>query len=145
MSAGAWSIHPFLAADITEAKALWAATEGLGVGPGDAPEDLERFLERNPGLSLIARSEGRMTASVLCGHDGRRGYIYRLAVSPETRRRGLAAELVRRCIAALRAAGIPRCQVFVEADNDAAREFWIAMRGRLREDLVVLSIDVGTP
>jgi ribosomal protein S18 acetylase RimI-like enzyme len=139
----AWTLHPFLAADIAETKALWAATEGLGVGPGDAPEDLHRFLERNPGLSLLARAEGRIVASVLCGHDGRRGYIYRLAVAPALRRRGLAAELVRGCIEGLRAAGIPRCQVFVEADNGPARDFWASMRGRLRDDLVVFSIDAS--
>ncbi len=137
-----WNIQPFLADDFHEVMGLWSATEGLGVGPGDSPEAIGRFLDRNPGLSLVARTDGAIIAAILCGHDGRRGFIYRLAVARAHRRRGLAAELVRRCIAGLAAEGIARCQVFVEADNQAAREFWAAMNGALRNDLVVFSIDL---
>jgi len=139
----AWSTRPFLAADFDDVMALWTATEGLGVGPGDTPEAIGRFLDRNPGLSLVAEAGDRIVASILCGHDGRRGFIYRLAVRPSHRRQGLAADLVRRCATRLAAAGIPRCQVFVEADNEPARAFWAAMSGALRNDLVVFSIDLS--
>jgi len=138
----AWDIRPMLAEDFRELMTLWSATEGLGVGPGDTPEAIATFLDRNPEMSLVGLSDGAIVASILCGHDGRRGFIYRLAVSPAHRRRGLAAELVRRCVAGLAAAGIPRCQIFVEADNEAARDFWAAMGGALRNDLVVFSIEV---
>lgn len=88
--------------------------------------------------------DGRTIAGViLCGHDGRRGYLYHLAVAREHRRQGLAAELVRRCVAALGAAGIERCLVRVQEDNPGARGFWSAVGGRLREDLVTFSIDIG--
>jgi ribosomal protein S18 acetylase RimI-like enzyme len=136
-----WSIRPLAREDLDDVKALWTATEGLGVGPGDGTDAILRFLERNPGLSLAAVVEGRIVGSVLCGHDGRRGYLYRLAVASAFRRRGLAAEMVRQCLAKLTGAGIPRCQVFVEHDNENAKVFWVAMAGRLRDDLVVFSID----
>jgi len=139
----AWSIRPFLAADFDEVMALWTATKGLGVGPGDTQEAIGRFLDRNPGLSLVAEAGDRIVASILCSHDGRRGFIYRLAVTHAHRRHGLAADLVRRCVARLATADIPRCQVFVEADNEPARTFWAAMSGTLRNDLVVFSIDVS--
>jgi ribosomal protein S18 acetylase RimI-like enzyme len=141
--APAWLIRPLTGDDLDGVKALWAATDGLGVGPGDTPEAIRRFLSRNPGLSLVATVEGRIVASVLCGHVGRGGYIYRLAVALGWRRQGLAAALVKRCLAGLKDAGIPRCQVFVESGNEAAQMFWIALAGRLRDDLIVLSIDVA--
>lgn len=136
------TIRPLRAADIEAVRVLWAATEGLGVGPGDTPDGIARFLERNPGLSLVAEEHGEIVASILCGHDGRRGFIYRLAVTPEQRRKGLAADLVRRSLAALKAAGIERCLLLVQVENEGARQFWESMGGRLRSDLVGFSIDV---
>lgn len=136
------NIRPLRGADFDVVRALWAATEGLGVGPGDSPESMARFLERNPGLSLVAEEGGAVVASVLCGHDGRRGFIYRLAVAPEHRRRGLAAELVRRSLEGLKGAGIERCLLFVQTENEGAKRFWEKLGARLRSDLVGYSIDV---
>ena len=83
-----------------------------------------------------------MAAAILCGHDGRRGYVYHLAVAREYRRRGLAAELVRRCLSGLRGAGIERCIARVQEDNAGARKFWEQVGGRFRSDLVAFSIDI---
>ncbi len=93
-SAGAGSgngveIRPFELGDLPDARRLWASSEGLGVGPGDAEPAMARFLDRNPGLSLVAVERGALVGAVLCGQDGRRGYIYRLAVTRTHRRRGL--------------------------------------------------------
>ncbi|MEK7348570.1 MAG: GNAT family N-acetyltransferase [Candidatus Eisenbacteria bacterium] len=135
-------IRTFQAADFEGVRRLWASTEGLGVGPGDKRESVVHFLDRNPGLSLVAVDMGAIVASVLCGHDGRRGYIYRLAVGPDYRNQGLAKDLVRRCLAGLKAAGIERCLALVQEDNEGARRFWEKMDGKLRTDLVGFSIDV---
>lgn len=128
--------------DVEAVLRLWASLEGLGAGPGDSLEGIARYLARNPGLSLVAENETSIVAAVLCGHDGRRGYLYRLGVRAEYRRQGLARELVRRCLSGLRANGIPRCQVFVLADNAVARRFWEEMGGKMRHDLQMLSIPV---
>jgi ribosomal protein S18 acetylase RimI-like enzyme len=136
------NIRPLHGADFEIVRRLWASTEGLGVGPGDGPESMARFVERNPGLSFVAEEGGAIVASILCGHDGRRGFIYRLAVAPEHRRRGLAADLVRRSLQGLKRAGIERCLLLVQEDNVGARRFWESIGGRLRSDLVGFSIDV---
>lgn len=135
-------IRAFETADLEAVRGLWATSEGLGVGPGDSAEAIGRYLVRNPGLSLVAVDEATIVASVLCGHDGRRGYIYRLAVAREYRREGLAAELVRRCLSGLKSAGIERCLALVQDDNAGARTFWGAVGGRFRTDLVAFSIDL---
>lgn len=135
-------IRAFRIGDLDSVRRLWTGSEGLGVGPSDSNEAVERFLKRNPGLSLVATDGGSVVAAVLCGHDGRRGFIYRLAVARDFRRGGLAAELVRRCLAGLKAEGIERCLVLVQEDNAGGREFWRSFGARFHDDLVAFSMDI---
>ena len=62
----------------------------------------KRFWSATWGLSLVARRTGRIVGAVLCGHDGRRGYLHHLAVAESMRRQGLGRMLVERCLASLR-------------------------------------------
>jgi ribosomal protein S18 acetylase RimI-like enzyme len=135
------TLRPFQESDIPAAAALWRATEGLGDGPGDDPAGVARFLRRNPGLSLVAEAEGELVGAILCGHDGRRGFIYRAAVAKSMRRQGLARAMAERCLEGLRAEGIPRCMLFVLAENDAAMRFWKSLGARERAEMKLLSID----
>jgi len=136
------AIRPLAAADFEAVRRLWTETEGLGKGPGDGLEGMGRFLARNPGLSLVAEDGGTIVGVVLCGHDGRRGFIYHLAVAKEHRRRGLAADLVRRCLSRLKAEGLERCLIVVVDGNDSALRFWESVGWRRRHDLSPLSIDL---
>ncbi len=62
--------------------------------------------------------------AALCGHDGRRGHIYHLAVEPAYQRLGVGKRLVDECLVGLRAAGIERVIILVAADNARGRAFW---------------------
>jgi putative acetyltransferase len=111
--------------DYDEAVAFWRSQEGIALNESDEREPMSRFLLRNPGMSLIARrASGEVVAAVLCGHDGRRGYLHHLAVDRAHRRRGLGRALVERCLAKLAAAGVPKCNVFLFNDNIEGRRFW---------------------
>jgi len=136
------TIRAFGPDDIPSVRALWATCEGLGDGPGDAPEALARFLARNPGLSQVAESEQAIVGAVLCGHDGRRGVIYRLAVAKEHRRHGIARALVSQCLSSLGGEGIDRAMLFVLKENPGARAFWESVGGKWREKLLLYSIDL---
>jgi ribosomal protein S18 acetylase RimI-like enzyme len=138
--AGSVRFRSFEEGDIPDVWGLWTSCEGVGFGPGDTHSGTAGFLRRNPGLSLVATIGTRIVAAALCGQDGRRGFIYHLAVAADQRRRGLGAEIVRRCLEALAELGIERCQVVVYASNDAARSFWETVGGNLRSDLVVFSL-----
>jgi len=129
-------------ADLPAVRALWAQCAGLGDGPGDSPEALEGFLSRNPGLSPAALDDGALVGVALCGHDGRRGFLYRVAVAPSHRRRGIARALAARAFDALRAAGIPRGMLFLLADNEEARAFWHSVGAKRRESLELWSVDL---
>jgi ribosomal protein S18 acetylase RimI-like enzyme len=137
-SADPTTIHDVRLADYDEILALWRATPGIGLGESDERAPIAAFLERNAGLSVCARDGGRIVGAVLAGHDGRRGYLHHLAVAPAHRRRGLGRRLVEICIARLRSAGIPKCNVFVFADNAEGDEFWRAIGFASRRDLLLL-------
>jgi ribosomal protein S18 acetylase RimI-like enzyme len=136
------SIIPFEPEHIPEALSLWRATEHIGLSGADEPEALVRFLDRNPGLSFVAVDTGRLAGTVLCGHDGRRGYIYHLVVSESRRRSGLGRRLLERCLDSLHIAGIGKCHAFVFHRNPFAERFWRPTGWELRDDLLVYSRQV---
>ena len=103
--------------DYDEVLSLWQASEGVGLSDADSEEGVACFLDRNPGLSFVARDGEHLVGAILCGHDGRRGYIHHLAVSKPHRCQGLGRALVERCLSALRGDGIGKCHIFVFADN----------------------------
>jgi ribosomal protein S18 acetylase RimI-like enzyme len=91
---------------------------------GDSPEQLERYLLRNPGLSQAALLGEELVGAVLAGHDGRRGLLYHLAVQPSAQGSGVGRRLVDLCLEGLKAAGITRVLILVLQDNEAGRSFW---------------------
>ena len=112
-------------ADYEGALALWQATEGMGLNASDdSPAGFRRYLERNPGTCHVAEEGGEIVGAVLCGHDGRRGLIYHLAVAPAARGRGIGGALVDRALASLREESIRKAYIMVYEDNDGALEFW---------------------
>jgi ribosomal protein S18 acetylase RimI-like enzyme len=125
--------------DWAEVHALWRRCEGIGLSDSDSREAIGAYLERNPGMSAVAREPGgRLVGAVLCGDDGRRGYLHHLAVSPDARGRGIGAALLARCFERLAARGIPKCNVFLLGDNAVGREFWLNAGWNPRRDLELL-------
>ena len=136
-------IQPFLLDDYASVHALWEACEGIGLHDDvDSRDGIARYLERNPGLSFVARDGDRIVGAVLAGHDGRRGYLHHLAVHPDARHRGLGRQLVAAALAALRAQGITKCHIFVFRDNPAGRAFWESCGWHRRDDIDLLSISL---
>ena len=110
--------------DYEAAIDLWQKVEGLDIAEGDDRESVRRFLGQNPGLSRVATDGSRMVGVALCGHDGRRGYIYHLAVDPKYQGRRLGKRLVTECLEGLRRTGLERATIMVADDNPRGREFW---------------------
>lgn len=115
----------FRAGDYDAVLRLWEQSDGVEVAEGDDRASIVSYLGRNPGLSRVAEVGGAIAGAVLCGHDGRRGLIYHLAVASTARGRGIGRKLVRECIDGLRACGIKRALILVARDNRDGREFWL--------------------
>jgi len=138
-------IRPMTAADFDAVDALWRATDGIGLGVGDDRVGVAAFLERNESLSLVAVRGDVLVGAVMCGHDGRRGAVYHLAVAPSERGLGLGRRLVDHCLDGLRVAGIGKANIVVYAANADGLAFWRATGWTPRDDLVLMQRVVDGP
>jgi N-acetylglutamate synthase len=136
-------ILPMAIDDLEDVTVLWDATEGVGMNESDGPEQLRGFLDRNLGLSLIARDGSRLVGAVLCGHDGRRGFLYHLAVLTDYRKRGLGRAMVDRCLKSLSMLGLLRCNILIYVDNHSGEQFWRKGGWFERNELKLLQRDIS--
>ena len=125
--------------DYASIRNLWLNAESILVADSDSQEGLARFLERNPGLSFVARDGDEIVGVVLCGHDGRRGYIDQLVVRRSYRRLGIGRSLVSRCVYNLMRIGIRKWHLFVFEDNPEAIAFWRKLGWAKRVELITMS------
>ena len=119
---------------------LWETCEGIGLSSADSRPRIQIYLERNPGLSLMAHDGPTVVGTILCGHDGRRGYIHHLAVQSAYRRQGIGRLLVDKSLAALQSCGIQKCHLFIFHDNASGIEFWERIGWTYRQDIGVVSL-----
>jgi ribosomal protein S18 acetylase RimI-like enzyme len=133
-------IREFRADDYDAAWALWSSTAGVGLSDADARADIERFLDRNAGLSFVAVEASALIGTILCGHDGRRGLIHHLVVAEHYRRKGVGRLLVERALDALQANGIRKCHLLAFRDNAMASAFWRRIGADERSDVYTFSV-----
>jgi ribosomal protein S18 acetylase RimI-like enzyme len=119
------TIREFGMDDYDGTIALWNDVEGVEICEGDSREDIAQYLKRNPGLSRVAEANGKIVGVALCGHDGRRGWIYHLAVGQGYRRAKVGQRLLDDCVRGLREAGLKRAIILVAGDNPAGHQFWL--------------------
>ena len=111
------SIEPMTIDQYDEVFALWQESENVGLSGADEREHIESYLKRNPSMSFVAKNNGAIVGAVLCGHDGRRGYIHHLAVAETYQKRGIGRGLTERCLQSLKHVGIQKCHLFVYHTN----------------------------
>ena len=138
-----YAIRPMLIDDYAAVRALWDRTDGVGLDASDEREPIARYLQRNPGLSLVAEAEQAVIGAVLCGHDGRRGYLSHLAVDVAWRGRGVGRALVDGSLAALHELGLLRCNLRVFARNESGIAFWRHVGWWDRDDLQVMTTETA--
>jgi ribosomal protein S18 acetylase RimI-like enzyme len=136
------STREFRSGDYDAAVQLWTRVDGVEVAEGDSKEDLVSYISRNSHLSRVAEDGSRIVGAVLCGHDGRRGFIYHLAVEPAYQGKALGRRLVDECLDGLRRAGIKRALILVAADNPRGRSFWRASGWEDVSGALVMGIDL---
>jgi len=122
---GSVTTREFVMADYDGAIALWSGVKGVEICEGDSREEIAEYLKRNPGLSRVVEAGGKIVGVALCGHDGRRGWIYHLAVAESHRRQKVGKLLLEACVVGLREAGLKRAIILVAGDNLGGHEFWL--------------------
>lgn len=129
--------------DYDAVVSLWRSCEGIGLHSDvDSRQWTAMYLQRNPGLSFIAVEGSQVIGAVLCGHDGRRGYINHLAVAKGFRGHGIGTALEKRVINRLRNIGIRQCNGFVLEDSHSTLAFWKSIGWSQRRNLSIISKDI---
>lgn len=125
-------INEMTIADYDDVLSLLRTSPGIAIRGADSREATERYLAQNPELSFVAKCAARTVGCVMCGHDGRRGYLQHLAVDPASQRCGIGTALVERCLAGLKRLDIDKAHVDVLVGNAPARltrrHFWSRSR-----------------
>lgn len=124
--------------DYDKVYALWMSIHGFGIrSVDDSREGVARFLDRNPGISVVAEDEesGRIVGAILAGHDGRRGCLYHVCVAEDFRRRGIGKNMVVHCMNRLKEEKINKVSLIAFTKNDIGNAFWKTIGWTKREDL----------
>ncbi len=101
----------------------------------DSEEGVRRFLNRNPGISVVAEQDCELVGAILCGHDGRRGCLYHVCVREKNRMQGIGKAMVVFCMEALKKEQINKVSLIAFTKNDVGNAFWKQIGWTKREDL----------
>ncbi len=130
-------IREFQINDYAMVRNLWH-TAGLILRPGDELDDVKLKLQRDPDLFLVAEQGDKIVGSVIGGWDGRRGWIYHLAVRPEYQRKGIGVGLVREVEKRLVSKGAKKVNAQVYKWNEQSSEFFKAIGYETQPDLIMI-------
>ena len=128
-------------ADYDDVISLWRSLPGMGLSGADEMGEMERFLIRNPKTSLLAELEDKIVGTVLGGFDGRRGYIYHLAVAKDLWGRGIGTMLMDELEERFKNLGAQKVHLMIYVDNDAVG-FYEGLGYIKRDDIETMSKDM---
>lgn len=133
-------IRAFAWDDYPDVVRLWKEVDS-GVVP---EEEIRGSLQHGPDLFLVADDADAGIVGVVLGtFDGRRGWLHRLAVRPNHRRKGLATSLVDLVEQRLVAHGAPRINLLVLPNNSDGLLFW-QRRGYITHPDILCTKDTAT-
>ena len=121
-------IRPYRHPDRSAVVALWDACDLLR--PWNDPEKDIALCLSTPGAGLFVAGAAdevgiaALWATIMCGSDGHRGWLYYLAVDPARRRAGVARRMVRHAEDWLAERGIRKVELMIRPENDAVRRFY---------------------
>ncbi len=130
-------IEPLATTMVPAAVALWQMA-GLTRPWNDPFDDVRRAMAGTNSTVLAGIDDGVLLSTAMVGHDGHRGWVYYLAVSPDARGGGHGRTMMRACEAWVRARGVPKLNIMIRADNAEARGLYSAL-GYGNDDVIVMS------
>jgi ribosomal protein S18 acetylase RimI-like enzyme len=123
MKPPALSIAPIADGDVAGVMALWQAC-GLTRPWNDPSADIALARRGSNSAVLVGRDAGALVATAMVGHDGHRGWVYYVAVSPDSQGKGLGRIMMNAAEEWLREAGVPKLQLLVRRENAKASGFY---------------------
>lgn len=130
-------IREFRQADYDAVLHVWRAA-GLTLKPSDTLPELRKVIGRNPGLLLVAEEEGSVVGAVIGAWDGRRAWVYHLAVLPAMQGLGTGRMLMDQLERRFRALGATKLNLLVEPGNAGVSDFYRRL-GYAPDDLLFIT------
>lgn len=154
--------------DYEEVANLWAHIEGFYIrSVDDSREGIERFLKRNPNLSVVAEmtsqeykqggdlvlegltfegkaSKPKIVGSILCGHDGRYGSIYHACVHKDFRLQGIGKSMVAYALEGFKRECITSIALIAFSENLIGNAFWKTQGWDLRTNANRYELSLNT-
>lgn len=122
--------------DYEKVYELWSNTSGMGLRSiDDSKNGIYKFLLRNPTSNFVAIVNDKIVGVILCGQDGRRGYIYHTVVKSNYRGQGIGKALIESVFCALEQDGITRAGLIVLGTNEIGNSFWQSQGWEIRSEL----------
>ena len=121
--------------DVADVVGLWQAC-GLTRPWNDPASDIALARKGSNAAVLIGRDDGAIVATVLVGHDGHRGWVYYLAVSPDHRHKGYGGIMMDAAERWLRERGIEKLQLLVRPDNTSVKDFYHSLGYTMQERII---------
>jgi ribosomal protein S18 acetylase RimI-like enzyme len=119
--------------DTEAVLSLWAVAGENAARPTDSAADVERLIARDAEALVLATDGDELVGSVMVGWDGWRCHLYRLAVHPGHRRRGVGRLLLEHAERRFTEVGGKRADAMVLDENELGRSIWEAA-GYVRQD-----------
>lgn len=130
-------IRTMLIQDYDSANSLWLKNAGIGLNHlDDSREGIEKYLIRNTNTCFVAEKKGNIIGVIMAGHDGRRWYLYHMAVAVAEQRKGIGHALLNAALAALKAEAVNKVALVVFAHNEQGNLFWEKNGFTVRDDLI---------
>ncbi len=112
---------------------------GITITSSDKKNEIQRMLNRNPELCLIAKIGENVIGVVMGGFDGRRGYVHHLAIDPEYQRKGYGKLLMDELTERFQKKRVHKVHLFIEKHNKDVINFYRKLGWEIRNDLVMMS------
>ncbi|HID72163.1 MAG TPA: GNAT family N-acetyltransferase [Thermoplasmata archaeon] len=105
----------------------------------DSKDHMLREMKENPELFFGAFENGKLVGICIGTDDGRKGWLNRLAVHPDYRRRGIASRLIALTEEALRKRGRKIICTLIEEWNTESLQLFKKMGYEIHRDIFYLS------
>ncbi|WP_119392762.1 GNAT family acetyltransferase [Taklimakanibacter lacteus] len=135
------AFRPLTEHDIDAVVALWTDC-GLVRPWNDPRRDIDFARGKQGSDILLGFADDALVSSVMVGHDGHRGWIYYVAVSPAFQGRGLGRETVAAAEAWLKARGVWALNLNIRTENEKVRAFYAALGYETRDVIVMGKRDI---
>ncbi len=130
------TIRKFRTDDYARLIEMWSESKLPHKPKGrDSKMNIAREVEQKNAVFLVAEKNGELIGSAFGTHDGRKGWINRVAVTPGFRRKGVAEQLVNEVERQLRGMGIGIIACLIEEWNKDSMQFFEKMGYERHHDI----------